>query len=123
MNDRERLERLNELNQKAISLLGENGEKIVEEDDKKETTIEEQEEDFDSTSEEDDDEEFEEEGISEEKFEEELRYVLDELNIEGVGVRSAQSFEESGVLTRDRGVRVKMDNGNIFYLTIQRQDR
>lgn len=48
------------------------------------------------------------------EFEEFLRDVLDESSAKRVS-----TFEDEGVLTRDRGICVKMEDGSKFYLTIQ----
>lgn len=53
--------------------------------------------------------------------ERQIERVLSRLLSHWKRTSSIRTFEESGVLTRDNGVRARLDNGQTLYLTIQLQ--
>ena len=65
-----------------------------------------------------DDDEEEDDRDPEVVFEDYLLDHIQDLDVEGVHVARVYSFEDVGVLTRNRGIVVKMDDGSEYQLTI-----
>ena len=65
-----------------------------------------------------DDDDEDDEKDPEAVFEDYLLDHIQDLDVEGVRVARVYSFEDVGILTRDRGLVVKMDDGSEYQLTI-----
>ena len=55
--------------------------------------------------------------ITEDNMEEDLVNFYDEMNSSVIRV---ETFEEAGLLTRDKGVQVTLDDGTVYQISIKR---